>query len=92
MDEDEEIVPKKKFKAAEQKSKCIICGKNAQQHELPSPKATDSWQTLRRAAEIKNFTTIIGLSISEKKVSRCVFYHRQCRSTFKKSIDAILKQ
>ena len=94
MDQDEVIIPKKRLRAAEQKIKCIICGENAQQVELTSPKDAGSWQTLLRAAEVKNFTPIISLSVSENEVPKYIFYHRQCRSTFtlKKSIDAILKQ
>eukprot|EP00058_Branchiostoma_floridae_P000977 XP_002586465.1 hypothetical protein BRAFLDRAFT_106667 [Branchiostoma floridae] len=76
---------------------CVIhCSPNDEtESKLISPQSIDSWKTLLRAAEIRNYTPVIELakSLSEGEIPD-IKYHRTCRSIFtmKKDLDRLAKQ
>ena len=63
---------------------CIIhCSDEEPDSKLVSPKYFESWITLLRAAEIRNYDPILGMSkgLPEGEIP-AVRYHRKCRSIF----------
>lgn len=73
---------------------CLIhCSSEDRHTKLVSPKDSDSWKSLLRAAEIRDHAPILEIARDlPDGVVPAVTYHRQCRSIFtmKKALDAII--
>ncbi|XP_050710239.1 uncharacterized protein LOC126995010, partial [Eriocheir sinensis] len=77
------------------RSDCIIHCSDGSCDILVSPKDLDSWNTLLRAAEIRQHSGILEIAkILEDGQVPEVLYHRKCRSLFtmKKALNAILSK
>ena len=76
-------------------SNCIIHCSDEASDSLVTLKSLDSWQTLRRAAEIRQHGPVLSIAepLKEGEVPN-VQYHRKCRSIFtmKKTLDSILSK
>lgn len=72
---------------------CIIHCSEDDSDALVSPQDLDSWNTLRRAAEIRQHAPVLEVAkgLEEGEIPR-IHYHRKCRSLFtmKKLLDSIL--
>ena len=78
-----------------QRMECIIhCSENTDER-LVTPQNMESWQSLLRAAEIRNHGPILDISkaIVGEEIP-LIFYHRKCRTIFtmKKDLDRICKK
>ena len=64
--------------------KCIIHMSDDESSDLTSAQDIESWNTLVRAARIRNYKSVIDLAnaVDEGVIPPTVMYHRRCRSLF----------
>ena len=77
------------------RTNCIIHCSDDDSDSLVSPQDRDSWNTLLRAAEIRQHGPLLELAKGlEKGTIPQELYHRKCRSIFtmKKALDSILSK
>ena len=92
----EESATETSCKKARMDQKCLI--HSPLEHEdatLVSLRDNDSWASLLRAAQIRNYLPLLDLAndVEENEIPE-IIYHRKCRSIFtlKKTLDAIIKK
>ena len=73
---------------------CIICPTETDGH-LITPQTHESWQTLLKAAEIRDYAPITDAAkqVQENEIPK-VHYHRKCRSVFtmKRDLHTLMKR
>ena len=76
---------------------CIICTLRTSENDghLVCPKTYESWKTLLKAAEVRQYGPItdVAKELRENELPK-IHYHRRCRSIFtmKRDLDTILKK
>ena len=82
MDAEKVETPQKRQRA------CCIFNCAETDHNLNSPRDSDPWHQLVRAAEIRGYDAILQIaSGTEDGEVPEIFYHRQCRNRFTKKRD-----
>ena len=62
--------------------------------KLISPNSINSWQTLKKAAEVRDHEGVLNIEVGDDQIPNNVFYHRKCRSAFthKRDLDLLEKR